>query len=121
MFESNVHTVSALCVSRSHRRTTQCVCFHFTMSLTSAVVAFGRLAGLDGGQQTAFEILAATYVLTFYDEANDNLDEKEDQDASTERSKKLQTLARRQSTHAILPNEPLRMFVTGPAGAGKCK
>jgi len=60
-------------------------------------------------------------VLTFYDEANDTLDQKEDRDAFASCKKKLETLARSQFTLEFLPDEPLRMFVTGPAGAGKCK
>jgi hypothetical protein len=65
---------------------------------------------LDSNQQIAVEIMVATYILTFYEDANAGevlLREKE----------ALQRLAR-QSAYT---NETLRMFITGPAGAGKCE
>jgi hypothetical protein len=64
---------------------------------------------LDTNQQIAFEILAATYVLTFYEDATGNevLVELDD----------LRKIARRREND----NKSLIMFVTGPAGAGKCK
>jgi hypothetical protein len=57
-------------------------------------------------------------VLTFYEEAKDDLED----DAAAEfmeNNKRLRQLARRDP--AATTKKPLRMFVTGPAGAGKCK
>ena len=79
-----------------------------------SVVAWGKEAKLDAEQQTAFEILAATYVLTFYDEAI-HIPTMNDEEFKKQK-KSLCTLARRQLTL----DKPLRMFITGPAGAGKC-
>jgi hypothetical protein len=65
---------------------------------------------LDTNQQIAVEIMVATYLLTFYEDATAGevlLYEKE----------ALQRLARQRAN----TNETLRMFITGPAGAGKCK
>jgi hypothetical protein len=79
-----------------------------------SIVLWGRKAGLDPEQQCAFEILAATYVLTFYEDAT--FDIGEDKSDFTQRKEKLQLYARRKPDSA-----PLIMFITGPAGAGKCK
>ena len=77
-----------------------------------SIHAWGLHANLDPEQMTAFEILASTYVLTFYDEATGEVNE-----TSKKSHDGLFELARRK----LGSNEPLRMFITGPAGAGKCK
>ena len=79
-----------------------------------SIVAWGRISGLDTEQQMAFEILVATYVLTFHDDA--------DQDIQTtpmlqEQVAVLEKFARQ---HFSI-QQPLRLFITGPAGVGKCK
>ena len=79
-----------------------------------SIIRWGINAELDLEQFTAFEILAATYVLSFYNEA-----EMDTQDLQTfrENKKHLEELAQ----YGMTNGDPLRMFVTGPAGAGKCK
>jgi hypothetical protein len=74
-----------------------------------SIILWGQNDNLDTNQQIAFEILAATYVLTFYEDATGNevLVELDD----------LRKIARRREND----NKSLIMFVTGPAGAGKCK
>ena len=72
-------------------------------------------AQLDTEQQTAFEILVATYVLTFYEDAK-----------SSEGTHAGQFLLRKEELYVLTRQgkyfgKPLRMFVTGPAGARKCK
>ena len=86
-----------------------------------SIVAYGKIAKLDKEQQTAYEILAATYVLSFYEEAEKNLTTEQEKQAHQEQKSKLCKLARRGNTSQPMPDQPLRMFVTGPAGAGKCK
>lgn len=54
-------------------------------------------------------------MLTFYEEAERG--ENENEASYLERMQPLRKLARRDMTK----ENPLRMFVTGPAGAGKCK
>ena len=75
----------------------------------ASILAWCKNDRLDKNQQIAVEIMVATYILTFYEnaEGEDVLDQLEG----------LQQLARRK------PNNPetLCMFITGPAGAGKCK
>jgi hypothetical protein len=79
-----------------------------------SIVAWGINAQLDTEQQSAFEILASCYVLTFYEEARqDGISDAE----YLFRKESLCQLARRDPAS----REPLRMFITGPAGAGKCK
>ena len=78
-----------------------------------SIVLWGQNARLDPEQQCAFEILTATYVLTFYEEAH--IDVIEDTDFP-QRLENLKLFARRKPESG-----PLIMFVTGPAGAGKCK
>jgi hypothetical protein len=82
-----------------------------------SIVKWGENDGLDTEQQTAFEILAATYVLTFYDDATTATINSENYEAFNEGEKNLHKLARRKTQDA----DPLVMFITGPAGAGKCK
>ena len=82
-----------------------------------SIVKWGENDGLDTEQQTAFEVLAATYVLSFYDEATTITINSENYEAFNEGKKHLQKLARRK----MQDTKPLVMFITGPAGAGKCK
>jgi hypothetical protein len=72
---------------------------------------------LDDDQQMAFEILAATYVLTFSDEAIIDTTDSETSNAFDVRVKGLLHLARKSEDI----EKPLCMFITGPACAGKCK
>jgi len=65
---------------------------------------------LDTNQQIAVEIMVATYILTFYEDANAG-------EAILLEKNALERLARQRAN----TNETLRMFITGPAGAGKCK
>jgi hypothetical protein len=81
-----------------------------------SIVKWGQIKQMDAEQQVAFEILVATYVLTFYDEAHDTLAAGTEDDTIKNR-KRLLELARKDPES----RKPLRMFVTGPAGAGKCK
>ena len=67
-------------------------------------------------QQCAFEIMSATYVLTFYEQAKYDVDLISTESFETQK-KQLCILARRDPSS----EKPLRMFVTGPPGAGKCK
>jgi hypothetical protein len=77
---------------------------------------WGMNAKLDSEQQMAFEILAASYVLTFYKEATSSRGMNHDDIDYIKRIRELHTLSRRSETEY----RPLRLFVTGPAGAGKC-
>ena len=83
-----------------------------------SIVAWGRNAKLDTEQEIAFQIMAATYVLTFIEEAVEDCKLKETKTEFLKRKKQLELLARRQEGRK---NGPPRIFITGPAGAGKCK
>jgi hypothetical protein len=82
-----------------------------------SISKWGENDGLDAGQQTAFEILAATYVLSFYDESIVEASNSQSYESFTEKRDSLSKLARRKSGN----EDPLCMLITGPAGAGKCK
>ena len=82
-----------------------------------SISKWGGNDGLDGEQQTAFEILAARYVLTFYEEAISESTNSETYTAFIDNKHKLYKLTRGNTDD----KEPLCMFITGPAGAGKCK
>jgi len=82
-----------------------------------SIAKWGENEGLDGEQQTAFEILAATYVLSFYDDAIVEPANTEKYPEFVERRTGLSKLARQNTNKET----PLCMFITGPAGAGKCK
>jgi hypothetical protein len=82
-----------------------------------SIRAWGKHSQLDLEQQTAFEVLAATYVLSFYDDVTElTTDHHFEQN-----KKKLEELARKNIFERIGNSAPLTMFITGPAGAGKCK
>jgi hypothetical protein len=81
---------------------------------SESIVLWGQIAGMDPEQQCAFEILSATYVLTFYDDAT--FEVGMDLGGFPDQKEKLYKLARRKAN-----SNPLIMFVTGAAGAGKCK
>ena len=82
-----------------------------------SIQKWGENEGLDDEQQTAFEILSATYVLTFSDEAIIETTDSETSNTFDVRVKGLLQLARKSQDIEL----PLSMFITGPAGAGKCK
>ena len=82
-----------------------------------SIARWGENEGLDGDQLTAFEILAATYVLSFYDEAVVETTNSENYEEFVKRKNGLCQIARRNMNN----EKPLCMFITGPAGAGKCK
>ena len=82
-----------------------------------SISKWGESDGLDGDQQTAFEILAARYVLSFYEDAISETANSEIYTAFVDNKQNLYQLTRRNSDN----KEPLIMFLTGPAGAGKCK
>ena len=76
----------------------------------ASIIEWCKNDRLDTNQQIAVEIIVATYILTFYEDASAG-------EALLHEKEGLSLLARqRQNT-----NETLRMFITGPAGAGKCK
>lgn len=79
-----------------------------------SIIAWGKLAGLDPEQQTAFDVLAATYVLSFLNEAENDAE-------MTPYLKEQLGCLRRLSRYNASDRRPLRMFITGPPGAGKCK
>lgn len=78
----------------------------------ASIIQWGRIDVLDKNQQIAFEILAATYVLTFCEDASEipNI-------VCVDEEKQLKQLTRCKTGNL----DKLRMFLTGPAGAGKCK
>jgi hypothetical protein len=82
-----------------------------------SISRWGENEGLDGDQQTAFEIFAVTYVLSFYDEAIVGATNLVTYEEFVERKNGLCRLARQDTNN----KKPLCMFITGPAGAGKSK
>jgi hypothetical protein len=76
---------------------------------------WGGNEGLDDDQLTAFEILAATYVSTFSDEAIINSTNLKPSKFFNERMEGWLQLARKNEDIKTL----LCMFITGPAGADK--
>jgi hypothetical protein len=84
-----------------------------------SIVAWGESKGLDAEQQIAFEIMAAHFVRSYVLEAEDNLaDHEMDERAFIAKClEDLNKLARRE----MMDGRALKMFITGPAGSGKCK
>ena len=81
-----------------------------------SIIAWGKNKKLDEEQSIAFEMLAATYVLSFVEEADVNLYDGQEKENFEQQRTNLQKLAR----HRPCQVGPMRLFVTGPAGAGKC-
>ena len=79
-----------------------------------SIVAWGKVEKLDDEQQVAYEILAATYVLSFHD---DKTIDEPDSNALKDQCRMLCKFARRNTASS----DPLCMFITGLGGAGKCK
>ena len=86
----------------------------FATGTWKSIMEWGKGDGLDPEQEVAFQIMTATYVLTFIDEADQDIVDAEN---VMEQRDALHKLARRRP----LLLRPLRLFVTGGAGAGKCK
>jgi hypothetical protein len=82
-----------------------------------SILKWGENDGLDAEQQTAFEIMVAMYVLSFYEEATVLSADTEIYEEFIEKKNGLRKLARRNPDN----EDPLCMLITGPAGAGKCK
>jgi hypothetical protein len=82
-----------------------------------SIQKWGKNEVLDDDQVTAFEILAATYVLTFSDEAIIDASNSESLNAFDVRVRGLLQLARKSEDI----KKPLCMFITGPAGVRKYK
>ena len=74
-----------------------------------SIIRWCQNDGLDTKQQIAVEIMVATYVLTFYTDATGS--------ETPLRKEDLRKIARQ----PVDKEETLRMFITGPAGSGKCK
>jgi hypothetical protein len=79
-----------------------------------SIVLWGVQEGLDDEQQVAMEILIATFVLTFYEEADENESNPCLKEIFEGNKNNLELLARKSTG-------PLRLFVTGAAGSGKCE
>jgi len=95
-----------------------------------SIIAYGIRRDLDAEQQIAFEILTGTVVLSFLrdtlDRTEEDLREATTREQPTEDLK--ESIANIKGTVKELEqlvheatDRPLRMFITGPAGAGKCK
>jgi hypothetical protein len=83
-----------------------------------SILKWGKNKGLDDDQQTAFELLAMKYILTFSDEAIIDAKNLETSTFFDERVKGLFQLARKKEDTKM----PSCMFITGGlAGAGKSK
>ena len=87
-----------------------------------SIIAFGLSRNFDLDQQTAFEILTATYILTyvedvFYEYKDGN---KDNPSIEFQQLSECRDLLKSLAQVDKRKKEPLRMFLTGPAGAGKC-
>lgn len=80
-----------------------------------SIIKFGTQNKLDLGQQHAFEVLCATVILTFVD---DSIKGELDNDLIRELHKSREALSDL-SRESCRGEKPLRLFLTGPAGAGK--
>jgi hypothetical protein len=81
-----------------------------------SIVAWGEGSGLDHvGQQRAFEVICATFILSYFRDSDNSEASTMLPDRFCEIEAKLCLLA----GTAKLKDKPLRLFLTGPAGSGK--
>ena len=80
-----------------------------------SIISFGYAANLDLDQQTAFEILTATCVLSYVEDSMVRAKDPEVLKNLYESKLELLDLSQFEARKGT----PLRMFITGPAGAGK--
>ena len=85
-----------------------------------SIVAFGVSRKLDSQQQKAFEVLTATVVSSFVKDTLFEAKRSKDKDVIANLQKCLFQL-KKLCKHKGFRKKPLRMFLTGPAGAGKCE
>ena len=91
-----------------------------TFKSTESTIAFGYSKQLDLDQQTAFKILTATVINSYVQDSIQQTKSENNQEAietMTESSRLLRQL----SQECQRDGRTLRMFLTGPASAGKCK
>ncbi len=127
LFRTTIEQLNSLCLSQqvlqeSFSETTETFVettetFVEATGSCESIESWGLKANFDQQQLTAFEIIAATYVLNFYDGALPSGDLNYNNTDYQYQRKRLCKLARRDE-HS---QQPLRMFVTGGGGAGKCK
>lgn len=88
-----------------------------------SIIAYGLSRKFDLDQQTAFEILTATLVLTYVEDVylSNKPSNESDPDTSFVFLEKKRSELRSLAQIEERENRPLRMFLTGAAGAGKCK
>jgi hypothetical protein len=119
-FQTTIEQLNTLHLSQqviqgSFDETTE-ICVTATGSCES-IESWGLKAKLDPQQLTAYEIITASYILSFYEEAKATEYFNYDNENYLDEKKKLYKLARRNENS----KQPLRLFVTGGGGAGKCK
>lgn len=78
-----------------------------------SIEQWGSNNGLDNEQQIAFELIVRTFVLSFFDNLEQDII---DMTHLMEEGKNLKLLVRNENEMG-----PMRLFVTGPAGSGKCE
>ena len=82
------------------------------LGTAESIVNWGSRANLDENQQSAFEMMAAVFVLSFIDDADLDVDPS------------LQTIQVQYDLNNLArttnDGRPMCLFVTGPAGSGKC-
>ena len=119
-YRANVYGLNSLVQEQFIMRNAQGKTSVKPIGTVESIITFGITKGLDLDQQTAFEILAADIVLSFVSESVNTLppDRREREIPHLlQEQKMLQDLAQ----ISLREGKPLRMFLTGPAGAGKCK
>ena len=80
-----------------------------------SIMRYGVFKKLDLEQQHTFEILAATVVLSFFEDSLNSATSQEEREAIEENIQDLKDLSQEKTRNG----HALRLFVTGPAGAGK--
>ena len=78
-----------------------------------SIKQWGRENGLDKEQQMAFELIVGTYILSFFEHLHYDI---VDMTNLLEEEKNLKSMVRYK-----IDLGPMRLFITGPAGSGKCK
>ena len=119
-FQTTIEQLNSLCLSQQVLQGFSDITTETFIKATGScesIELWGLRAKLDQEQLTAFEIIAASYVLSFYEGAEPSEEFNYDNADFKYGKERLCKLARQREKS----KKPLRMFITGGGGAGKCK
>ena len=91
-----------------------------------SIIDWGSKCGLDNDQKRSFEIIAGSFILTFFDDCYDNLDEMINDGMSQRQTRNHEFLSEKHKLQLLVDYQSRRgdanqliCFLHGPGGSGK--